>query len=272
MKYIKANKHYALILLLVITTINTIQTIESTAPITITPTTINFWDRISTRLNNSQTAIALGIVSITAIYAGYRYYRQIMAPDYIAHARERARSRARATRNLQFINAVRLGDIARVRDLLADRANIDINSQDDRGMTALMYATQSAHINIIPLLIAANANVNLRDNHGMTALLISVALHTIQDQEQILPLLINARADINLTNNNGFTALMYAARNGHQSIVTLLLANHANIFAVNNQGFTALHQANSNQHPAIIVQLVRHRQHILSLAGAAAGA
>lgn len=268
MKYIKANKHYALILLLVITTINTIQTIESTAPITITPTTINFWDRISTRLNNSQTAIALGIVSITAIYAGYRYYRQIMAPDYI----ERARSRARATRNLQFINAVRLGDIARVRDLLADRANIDINSQDNRGMTALMYATQSAHINIIPLLIAANANVNLRDNHGMTALLISVALHTIQDQEQILPLLINARADINLTNNNGFTALMYAARNGHQSIVTLLLANHANIFAVNNQGFTALHQANSNQHPAIIVQLVRHRQHILSLAGAAAGA
>jgi len=52
--------------------------------------------------------------------------------------------------------------------LLIDK-KADLNSTNNQGITALMYAVQFNNIEIIKLLLANNANKNLKDKSGKTA-------------------------------------------------------------------------------------------------------
>lgn len=46
---------------------------------------------------------------------------------------------------------------------------VDIDEQDSKGFTALMYAAQSGYYNIVEMLIQYKANVNLKNKDGLTA-------------------------------------------------------------------------------------------------------
>ena len=68
-----------------------------------------------------------------------------------------------------LIDAAKKGDVAKVKTLLAEGANID--HQDRRGLTALMWASMRGHVPVVEVLLAQGAKVNHQDYHGGTALL-----------------------------------------------------------------------------------------------------
>lgn len=94
-----------------------------------------------------------------------------------------------------LINAVRTGDVKKVKELIkagadvngplidavvynkADtvklliKAGADVNEKDDEGKTALMYAYEEGHLDIVKLLIKSGADINAKDNDGETALM-----------------------------------------------------------------------------------------------------
>ena len=57
----------------------------------------------------------------------------------------------------------------RVLQAMLDKG-VDINAQNDVGMTALMYATLDRDVATVQLLLAHHANVTLKDDLGNTAL------------------------------------------------------------------------------------------------------
>jgi len=89
-------------------------------------------------------------------------------------------------------DAIKRGDIQRVRDLL-DRG-ADVDARDSHGQTALMLAAHAGHREIVEVLIARRANLNATAKYGLSALMLAlVAGHT-----QVAGLLVGAGADVSL--------------------------------------------------------------------------
>jgi len=105
----------------------------------------------------------------------------------------------------------------------AQAQNIAVNLQNDKGETALMFASERGHTRIVKLLIEAGADVNIQDHINHTALMVA----SCNGHAKIIKILIEARADVNLYNVNGYTALTYATANGYTKIIKLLIENGA---------------------------------------------
>lgn len=99
----------------------------------------------------------------------------------------------------RLINAVRRGDIPRVKRLLA--AGADVNARDKYGRTALYWPVCFGRIGCMRLLIEAGADVNNRDSDGWTP------LHEAAYCELIacMRILIEAGADTEIKDNCGST-------------------------------------------------------------------
>jgi len=85
---------------------------------------------------------------------------------------------------------------------------IDVDIQDNKGMTVLMYLAKSRNISvnmntIVKLILDANANVNLKDNDGMTALMY-LAEHC--SSRTFTKMLLDKGADRLIMNNRGEVA------------------------------------------------------------------
>ena len=98
--------------------------------------------------------------------------------------------------------------------MLLIASGVNFNSQDKKGMTALMHASQKGHLDIVKLLINVGANVNTQDKSGFTALMLAVFSIWIRGFEnkrdigiEIIKLLMMGGADVNLQAKNGKTAL-----------------------------------------------------------------
>jgi ankyrin repeat protein len=102
-------------------------------------------------------------------------------------------------------DAARRGDVAEIQQFIQD-PQVDINTQNGKGFSALILATYDNHIEAAKALIDAGADLNLQDASGNSALM-GVSFKGYAD---IARLLIERGADINLTNGNGGTALMFA--------------------------------------------------------------
>src|SRR5581483_2432582 len=96
------------------------------------------------------------------------------------------------------------------------KIGVAIDKQDEtNGSTALMWAAQQGHADIVELLLNAGADVNKQNNNGDTALIFA----TDKGHTAIAELLLKARANINKQNQYDTTALMLAASHGHTAIV-----------------------------------------------------
>ena len=58
------------------------------------------------------------------------------------------------------------------------------------------------------------------------------------------------------------SALLYAAKNGHATVVETLLAAGANVSVVSEKGSTALHLAEKSHHAAIVRLLTLHKSQL----------
>ncbi len=121
-----------------------------------------------------------------------------------------------------LLKTVKAGNIQGVLTLLSHGAKVD--TDDDNGTTALMFAANLGYTEIVRSLLAAGANINLtRKIHGLTALMLAAN----SCQVDVVKLLVSQGANINATNHDGSTALMIAALKGHIEIVQVLLAANA---------------------------------------------
>ena len=80
-----------------------------------------------------------------------------------------------ATRQVdELIDAAEKGDLARVKELLA--AKVDVNAMDKFGYFALDGASAQGHLEVVKALLAAGADVDEKNNQEIGALYVSVGI------------------------------------------------------------------------------------------------
>lgn len=150
-----------------------------------------------------------------------------------------------------FMQAAMIGDLITIKELL-NKQNIDINTIDSVGYTALHKACKEGQLQVVNLLLqkGANANAFVYNNQkeitksiqynrktgileyklglGATPLLFAAE----NGYTDIVKLLINNKADVNSAGMKGIeeaTPLCIAAHKGNKDIVKILLDNDADV-------------------------------------------
>ena len=150
-----------------------------------------------------------------------------------------------------LIDAVRAGDTAAVRTLLAD--GVSVQTAETDGTTALHWAVHHERLEIAGLLLAAGAPVDVTNRYGVTPL----ALASVNGSTPMIASLLDAGADPNLPNPEGETPLMTAARTGNAGSIETLLAHGADVDAVEAwRGQTALMWATAQNQAAAVETLL----------------
>jgi len=141
--------------------------------------------------------------------------------------------------SIDLIEAVKAGDIGKVRKLLA--AGGDVNTRDSEGSTLLMLAAYAGNLEMVKALLGAGADVNASDERGWTALAKSTCNF---DQKRgfadVAQALIDAGANVEAAIGYGVRPLMLAAGYGETPVVEVLLEAGADVTARNDGGLTAL--------------------------------
>jgi ankyrin repeat protein len=164
-----------------------------------------------------------------------------------------ALSVAPAFASTTLIEAVKRGDAAAVRALVAKKT--DVNVPDADGSTALHWAAERDDVPMAEMLIAAGANVKAKTRYNVTPL----SLACTNGDAALIDRLLKAGADPNATSEEGQTALMTASLTGKPDAVKLLVETGANVNAVEPyKGQTALMWAASEGNAAAAEILLAH--------------
>jgi len=110
-------------------------------------------------------------------------------------------------------------------EAVVSKDNVDVNLQNEHGVTALSSAVILGWTNIVRSLLEKGADANLTDKHGSSAL-IYAAMYNHLD---IALLLLEHNADVNAIPEYRNTALMYAAGHGNVEMVKALLTRGADV-------------------------------------------
>lgn len=158
---------------------------------------------------------------------------------------------ARAQAVPDVAEAVRAGDLAAVRALIAARADVDAPLGD--GATALHWAAHRGDLEAAALLIEAGADVDAANALGATPLWLAAR----NGDAGIVERLLAAGADPDVRLRMGETPLMSAARAGSLPVVDLLLDRGADVDAAEyERGQTALMWAAAQGHAGVVRRLV----------------
>ena len=153
--------------------------------------------------------------------------------------------------DVQLIQAVKNGDAATVRALLARGADVDARWGD--GATALHWAAHLNDLEAANLLIRAGADVDATNDLGVTPLWVA----TTAGSAAMVARLLEARGDPDIAPDTGGTPLMIAARQGNVAAVRSLLAHGADVDAKEGaQGQTALMWAAARRQPGVVQVLL----------------
>jgi RNA polymerase sigma factor (sigma-70 family) len=152
---------------------------------------------------------------------------------------------------VRLLIAARLGDIARVKAMLAHDPTL-VNARMKRGEhllrpnatlivgdTPLYEAATHNHLELVRLLLEYGAFIHAQTSIGETPLHGAVAAHHFS----MVELLLDCGADINASFANGHTPLRLAVIKGHRDIVELLLNRGAAVNTRGESGLTPLHWA-----------------------------
>jgi ankyrin repeat protein len=117
---------------------------------------------------------------------------------------------------MDIFKAARSGDLKTLAACKAVGENL--NSHDHLGMTALIWAVDMGHTDVVRWLVEAKVDLNLVDNYGQTALILAAGRNDCDS----LRILIGAKADINIKMVTGVTALGKALENKKSEATALL--------------------------------------------------
>jgi ankyrin repeat protein len=152
----------------------------------------------------------------------------------------------------QVTKAVKSGDLAAVRKLIAARA--DVNAPSGDKSTPVLWAAYNSDIEIAKALIAAGAKVDIANDYGVTPLL--QASRT--GDAAMMEILLKAGADPKRTHTEGETSLMAASKSGSVPAVRLLLDRGVDVNAADKfQQQTALMWASAEGHGDVVDMLLK---------------
>ena len=158
-----------------------------------------------------------------------------------------------ATVDLRLVEAAKNQDREAVLSLMKE--NVDVNSAQPDGATALAWAAHWDDLETAGLLIDGGANLNAANDYGVTPL----SLACSNQNPAIVKKLLGAGADPNAALWTGETPLMTAARTGNIEVVELLLAHGADVNTQEpRRSQTPLMWAISFGHPNIAAVLIEH--------------
>ncbi len=154
--------------------------------------------------------------------------------------------------NSNLRRAARTGNLTEVRKLLQMKDSIQIDAET-WGHTALCFAAENGHLDIVKLLIEKNADINKRSN-GETPLMLAIR----ENHMDVAKELISKGADVNPTESfTGMSALMWAATYGDVDIVKQLLDKGAKYNHIHQKsGQTALMMAAKGGHKKVVELLL----------------
>jgi len=120
----------------------------------------------------------------------------------------------------------------------------------------LIKAVRVENVKLIDRLLQTDIDVNWQNDYGVTAL----AEESIKENinVNIVTKLINRGADVNHPTHNGYTPLFLASAKGNLDIVIELLKHGANINYKRLDGMTALMIASENNRVNIVTELCKH--------------
>ena len=124
-------------------------------------------------------------------------------------------ARTPAAASLDLIEPAKLGQLARVKELIAAGAPVD--AVDRRGFTPLMWAAAGGQIEMVRLLLEAGAAADRRASDGTSALMLSSA----NGFADVVRALIARGANVAAA-RGGATAQQLAAARGHAATAALL--------------------------------------------------
>jgi ankyrin repeat protein len=156
-----------------------------------------------------------------------------------------------AATDSRLIQAVRDGNVEAVRALI--KQNVNVNTPQADGATALHWAAYQDDLTMADVLIAAKAAVNAANQLGVTPLYLACE----NGSALMVGKLLKAGASPNVALPSGETLLMTAARAGSASVVRALLAAGADVSAREKmQSQTALMWAVSEQRSDVVQALI----------------
>ena len=118
----------------------------------------------------------------------------------------------------KFHQAARFGQFAVVTELLHDTSVSVDAAETETGRTALHYAAESGHSNIITLLLEHGADINLVDNAGRTP----ISLATKARGPHTFLSLLRQGCDIGAKDLEGYSMIHHAAKNGNLAALIAL--------------------------------------------------
>jgi ankyrin repeat protein len=153
----------------------------------------------------------------------------------------------------EVADAVMRGDAAAVRQLLAERA--DVNEAQPDGATALHWPVYRTQPDLVRSLLTAGADVTAVNGNGVPPLQLAAE----SGNAELIALLLDAGARADAAFRHGETALMMTARTGNVAAIDLLVERGANVDAREElRGTTALMWAAAYRNPAAVAALLAH--------------
>ena len=134
-----------------------------------------------------------------------------------------------------FWNAVNEGNVDQVNKMI--KLGLDINKPDDDGTTPLLVATIYDHLNVVEALLNEGVNMETVDDEMKKTALYWAAEKGHLD---ILVALIEKGANVNHADDFKSTPLLMAAEEGHVDVVRALIDSGANIDNADNYDTTPL--------------------------------
>ena len=128
----------------------------------------------------------------------------------------------------------------------------DVNTQDNGGVSPLLYAVGAQNVGMAKMLAANGADLEAESRlNQMTPLLLAIEHHDIE----AIRVLLDAGAKVNGTNRDGLTPLMAASEKGQADVVQILLSRGAEVKDRDVKDRTALMLAQKNGHGKVVKPL-----------------
>ena len=138
---------------------------------------------------------------------------------------------------LSLYEACDRGDFERVKELLEEDPNFDVNKHEQYHRTPLHMAARKGAVDICHLLLSHGADLEARTIHGCTAVYFAVLSAKV---EMVAALADGYCADVNTCDLAELTPLHIACEKGYPEIVECLLLLGADPWAPDMRGYTPL--------------------------------
>ncbi|XP_017173358.1 ankyrin repeat domain-containing protein 29 isoform X3 [Mus musculus] len=149
--------------------------------------------------------------------------------------------------------AAKRGNLALLK-LLLNSGRVDVDCRDSSGTTALFFAAQQGHNDVVRFLFGFGASTECRTKDGGTALLAA----SQYGHMPVVETLLKHGANIHDQLYDGATALFLAAQGGYLDVIRLLLSSGAKVNQPRQDGTAPLWIASQMGHSEVVrVMLLR---------------